>query len=281
MSRSGNHSIINWMIRQMEGTYCYLNCAEPKMNPFDTARPLSEEGFTYQTNIPEFRLDEEQKGRFSQKDHLLVSYEDCFLGPLAHPVYEQNHDGWVGSSAERVDVLVLRDPLNLLASRKKAGLLNGHYTHHGSRPISDTVLKKIYKQHARQFAGEKKYLKNKLVTVSYNRWVTDKSYRQAIAEQLGLHFSDAGINEVMEVAGGSSFDGTSFHQAAQKMDVLNRWVHYMDDQQYLQLLDLELMKTGKVLFNQYLDWEGLQRQVPKEQKAEVIRAAGRKALKRK
>jgi hypothetical protein len=37
MSRSGNHAIIQWLLAQAKGRTCFLNCTEPKNNPF--ARP--------------------------------------------------------------------------------------------------------------------------------------------------------------------------------------------------------------------------------------------------
>jgi hypothetical protein len=38
-------------------------------------------------------------------------------------LFEQHHDQWVGASWQRYDVLILRDPFNLFASRLRAGFL--------------------------------------------------------------------------------------------------------------------------------------------------------------
>src|SRR5690606_4426439 len=118
-SRSGSHAIINWILSQWQGRYCYLNCAEPGTNPFSTARPL--EGHSSWRANYELDFEAERAGRFSQKSLLIYNYEDTFLGPLTRPEFEARHDEYVGRSARRLDVLVLRDPFNLFASRIKSG----------------------------------------------------------------------------------------------------------------------------------------------------------------
>lgn len=247
LSRSGNHAIINWIINQLHGSYCFLNCTEPKHNPFFTARPLSENGKSYQTNILNFNLKKEQQHQFSEKDTLLYNHEDCFLGPFNTKKQQEEREKWVGASQEKKDILILRDPFNLFASRIKAGLIRGHYTHHGAKPISLLTLKRIYKQHAREFLKEKNYLKNK-VCVSFNSWTTDEGYRRRFAEELGISFSDKGFREVSSVAGGSSFDGTRLSGNANKMELSNRWKKYALEEEYWALFDQELLELTQKIF---------------------------------
>lgn len=254
LSRSGNHAIINWVINQLEGSYCFLNCTEPKHNPFLTARPLNKAGDVLQTNLANFDLQAEQKGNFSRKKHLLYSHEDCFLGPLQHKTFRENHDLWMGKSATFNDVLILRDPFNLFASRKKSGLMTGHYTHHGVRPISISILKRIYKQHAREFLGEKNLLKNKIV-INYNRWTSSLEYRQQLAQQLEVPFTDSGFETVAAVAGGSSFDGTQLSGKASSMKLHSRWERYADNENFWELFDDEIMELSVKIFGPILPME--------------------------
>ncbi|MEX2404784.1 MAG: hypothetical protein WD625_11670 [Balneolales bacterium] len=247
LSRSGNHAIINWTINQLDGRYCFLNCAEPKYNPFETARPLGEGAKTYITNIPLFNPVKEQQGEFSKKDYLLYSHEDCFLGSLNHSMFRENRECWVGPAEVWKDLLVLRDPFNLFASRIKSGLIQGHYTHYGVRPISTHTLKRIYKQHAREFLGEKRYLKNR-VLINFNKWTADKEYRKAVAEKLRITFSDKGFKEVSEVAGGSSFDGIKLSGQANKMKLHNRWKEFASDESFWSLFDVELVELAREIF---------------------------------
>ena len=247
LSRSGNHGVINWIINQLEGKYCFLNCTEPKHNPYSTVRPLSENGNLYRTNIEDFNLEQEKEGKFSSKDYLIYNHEDCFLGPLNGKIERTGKKEWVGNSEEKKDILILRDPFNLFASRLKAGLIKGHYTHHGSKPISLLTLNRLYKQHAREYLGEKNYLRNK-VLINFNLWARSREYRKNIANDLGIPFTDEGFREVTKVAGGSSFDGTKFSGMAHKMDVNSRWKKYAEDPEYLELFDPELTELATRIF---------------------------------
>jgi hypothetical protein len=122
LSRSGNHAVINWLLNQLQEPYLFLNCAEPKTNPFDTARPLNEAGRTFSTNIEDFNYDAEKTATAPKRQVLLYNYEDSFLGPLGKKAERQKMQQWVGPSGLRKEILILRDPFNLFASRIKAGL---------------------------------------------------------------------------------------------------------------------------------------------------------------
>lgn len=249
LSRSGNHAVINWIIRQLEGSYCFLNCAELKHNPFVTARPLNDLGVVYKTNIEDFDLEKERKGEIIKKDYLLYNHEDCFLGAANKKQLLEKHNEWLGPAKKRTDILILRDPFNLFASRMKAGLLKGHFTHHGVRPISVMTLKRLYKQHAREFLGEKNNLRNK-IGINFDSWTTDEDYRRKITGELGIPYSAKGLWDVPGVAGGSSFDGTRYSGEAQKMNLNSRWEYYASDPEYLSLFDEELMDLTRKIFGE-------------------------------
>jgi hypothetical protein len=242
LSRSGNHAIINWILSQAKGRTCFLNCAEGKTNPFASARPLSS-GLPFETNSLDFDWEQEQTDVLSPKDLLVHSYEDSFLGYVCHPVFEQNHDRWVGKSLERYDVLILRDPFNLFASRKRAGAaLQG---------VHPSTAVRIWKQHAREFLGQSRYLNRPHILINYNRWVTERSYRQKLAARLEVDFTDASINTVPATGGGSSFDGSRYDGAASKMKVFERWKVYKDDPSYLQMLEPILVDYARRLFDPF------------------------------
>lgn len=238
MSRSGNHAIIHWLLNQAPGRSCFLNCVEGKTNPFVSARPLHRDGLPYAVNYPEFSWDRELRGNFSQKDLLIHSYEDNFLGYVCHPLFEQHHDQWVGPSRRRYDVLILRDPFNLFASRLRAG-----FSH-----LSLRTTARIWQQHAREFLGQRHHLNQPRILINYNRWATERSYRQQLAEQLGLPFTDVGIHTVHKTAGGSSFDGLRYNGEAGQMKVLERWKAYQADPTYRQLFDPTLVDLSQRIF---------------------------------
>ena len=238
LSRSGNHPIINWIRRQARGRVCFLNCAEPKTNPFITCRPLAS-GRRAIANYRPFHLRRERDGQLSPKDWLIYSYEDCFLTMVDSEEFEQHHDQYVGTSARRLDVLILRDPFNLFASRIQAGF--------GGVTAKTTV--RIWKQHARQFLGQRKYLSQPVVPLSYNRWSSCREYRREIAAKLGLQFSDRGFRHVSATGGGSSFDGRRFHGRAGDMPVLQRWRHLRSDPQYRDMFDDQTVQLARAAFD--------------------------------
>lgn len=235
MSRSGNHCIINWIMRQATGRVCFLNCAEGKSNPFVTARPL-EGGDPFRVTYEGFDIERERAGMFTRKDLLVHSYEDSFLGHACSGQFEAMHDALVGPSARRLDLLVLRDPFNLFASRRKMAV---------RLPASSAT--RMWKQHAREFLGSRRLKRNRLL-VNFNRWVASPSYRHKITQRLGLRFTDAGIDEVASCGGGSSFDGLRFNGRARQMPLFERWRHFADDPGYLRLLDHEMVRMAREIF---------------------------------
>lgn len=249
LSRSGNHALINWILAQIKNLrFCFLNCAEPKQNPFTSARPLGKGKSGIYTNISGFSNSKEEEGDFQKKDYLVYSYEDTFLGPLMHRSFKKQRQKWLGDSLHRKDILLIRDPFNLFASRIKAGFLLADKSHRQEQ-ISWKVLKRIYKQHAREFLGEKKYLGNS-VKINYNKWVANKQYRQSISEQLEIPFSDEGLFELSRVAGGSSFEGTSISAENLHKKIENRWKNYMDNEQFWELFDEELAELSFQIFGE-------------------------------
>lgn len=238
MARSGNHAIIDWILAQLPGRWCFLNCVEPVTNPFHTVRPIDRGDTGCQTNIPGFDLAGEQAGRLSPKETILFSQEDTFLkialGSQATAIQESG----IGAGARRIDVLILRDPYNLFASRRR---LAHQY-------VTDQTAVRIWKQHARAYLGETPYVGPEAVRIRYNDWACDRRYRQRIAQALGLHFTDAGIDRVARCAGGSSFDGTRYEGRAPEMPVFDRWRRYSDDPAFRRLFDPQVAEFAERIF---------------------------------
>lgn len=110
------------------------------------------------------------------------------------------------------------------------------------------LYKKMLKEYYNEYLSHS-VLKGKVVFILYDQWFGDRRYRRNISKQLGLTFSDAGLNQILPVGYGSSFDKRKFDGRAQQMDVLNRWQRrvgwtYLD---YIQA-DTELMKLSETIF---------------------------------
>jgi hypothetical protein len=94
------------------------------------------------------------------------------------------------------------------------------------------------------------------VFVLYDRWFTDESYRKSISEQLGLEFSDKGLNNVMRVGRGrrwgSSFDKMKFQGKAQDMKTTERWKEYLDDPIFVnEMANTEVRRLSEQLFGEF------------------------------
>jgi len=245
MSRSGNHAVIQWILGMTPRPAAFLNCAEGKTNPFKTARPM---------------LEGEPDGPFAsvwladsgdpppaRRATLIHSYEDAFVRHAFSTAFENHHDEWVGGSTVRRDVVILRDPFNLFASRLRA---------FGPGSISPAAAR-IWRQHARPFLGKPHAGPRKPVLINFNRWASDLRERRRIARELELEFNDAGRWLVPPVAGGSSFDGQKHHDHPERMRLADRWKTYAADPRFTEAFDERLIHDARALYDlpaELKDW---------------------------
>ncbi len=255
LRRSGNHAIINWIGKQIEDKAVFINHVRPLENPYrNQYENLSNPRHSPPPKDWKYRdLDwwkQEKEGKFSVKTGLIYSYEDQELEKIAHPSFERKHDVYVGKSAARFDVIVMRDPFNLLASRlqtkPREGGLNFSMLEVYSRRYS---LPELWIAYAKESLNETNHLPNKKVVINYNQWFVDINYRRNIADLLKIEFSDRGLNDISVSGRGSSFDGTNYAGSATKMDVLNRWQRFTDCESYRKLLNTDgLLDYSQRLF---------------------------------
>jgi hypothetical protein len=122
-----------------------------------------------------------------------------------------------------IHVVVLRDPLNLIASRVRAFRIGkGDYfvTPAGIQNYIDWCYCLM-----RDESPVKPYC-----VLNYNAWFLSETYRKKAAQGLGLNFTDDGIDYVPWSGEGSSFDSRHFDGKAQEMKVLYRFEKMLDDQ---------------------------------------------------
>jgi hypothetical protein len=249
LRRSGNHAIINWMQKQQAGTIEHLNNIPLNGNPFRwkyiMLRDFAPDRFEREKN----RIRQQAKGNFIKKDCLIYSYEDHPITKITSPRVEHKHDFHFGKSLNRYDVLILRDPFNLIASRLENNMLP-------VKSFTQSVID-LWLEYAKEFLGETQYLPNRKVLINYNHWVADINYRREIAFKLDLPFTDAGINDVRPQGGGSSFDKRNFAGRATEMDVLGRWKHFTNNPLFLELLNhTELLNYSDRIFGHVPEMEG-------------------------
>ena len=227
LKRSGNHAFINWCKSQQIGTFIHLNNIPLYENPYryfhfvanskDSKLKLAKEYILNQKFYKScsYILEEEAKGNFSRKNCLIYSYEDRNLKRITSPFILNAHDFYFGSTVQKYDLLLLRDPFNMLASRLKSNLL--------PLKLVKNPIVELWIAYAKEYLGETQHLTNNKVVVNYNQWVTDFDYRKNIARQLKIDFLDKGLRDVPNFGGGSSFDKVDFSGKANEMKVFERW----------------------------------------------------------
>jgi hypothetical protein len=260
IKRSGNHAIINWLFYQIPGqvvfaNHCYLSKQELRIykgtgridckgiNYWDFKRKyfffernpfFNQEIVTYSKNDKRFNS---QKLKQHPKDALIISFEDKDIAQFSQ-LLEQFSEQWVGKSQEIFSIVILRDPFNLLASiYKKWGQEN-----------LKTVAS-LWEEYAQTYLSYQENPDGHYLGINYNQWLTDVNYRQAITERLQIPFDDSKKDMVANFAGGSSFDGLSYQQDGQKMNVLNRWQTFQEDSEYYNLFkNPQLLKLSEEIF---------------------------------
>ena len=237
LSRSGNHAIINWILSQLRGSWCFFNCVEAKADPIKTARPM-DDGQRVRTNIERFDLDAGHARTAATAEHIVLSQEDAFLGPAFGAETMNCHRHAFGTPERLYEILILRDPFNLMASRRRLS----------SPRISERTAMRIWRQHAAAFE-QCVDADTGRVAVNYNRWVSSRRYRMEVAAMLKLEFCDATAQSVAPCAGGSSFDGIAFDGRANAMKVFDRWRSYADDPSFWRLFDARTERLCRSLFD--------------------------------
>lgn len=225
LKRTGNHGITNWIMKQYyEAKIAYLNDVKPQYSPYRL----------YYNHFPDNRFNKEAFCQFSKKDLLFYSYEDQPLSQIVDAQFEKKHDLYLGKSSKRYDVLILRDPFNLFASRLKMmdGLSGFHY-------LIQKISIDLWISYAQEFLEETDYLNQKKVFINYNKWFCDQEYRKNLSQQLDLQFSDMGLEKVKGQGGGSSFDKLNFTGKATQMKVFERWHNVKDDPRFINIFKNE------------------------------------------
>jgi LPS sulfotransferase NodH/GT2 family glycosyltransferase/SAM-dependent methyltransferase len=240
LQRSGQHGIINWLMAQCPGRILFLNDVQPETNPYVTCtsatpRRVSSPGTLAKPNLP----------IFVEKDMLIYNYEDRSLDQVFNERFEQDHDAFVGRSARRFDVVILRDAFNTFASRMSATWVR--------HKLSDLVGRKesirLWKSYAQEMLNHTHLARCNKLCINYNQWCCDAQYREEIAARLGLPFTDEGFAQVDSRYGGSSFDGASFNGRAHKMYVLERWKKCVDSDLFREIFsDGELVELSERIF---------------------------------
>ncbi len=211
MRRSGNHAVIMWMMRAAragapDAEHVFLNNCK-----------ISENAYRLQADFrpPEYSDDEyrrirERRNRaYLPTDFLVRSFEDYDLSQFRAPENEAHY----GRALRRLCAVIIRDPLNLFASRLKAGYVGA------KSPLS---LMDLYLDHASTLLKTAEEF-----PILYNQWLVSESYRDDLLARLHLSGADLPSDKAESFGPGSSFTGRGAE--LDKKQLLRRWEAYRDD----------------------------------------------------
>jgi hypothetical protein len=217
LRRSGHHAVIAWIAEQFPGPALLLNNLRPGEDPFAVCRERLERAGRREEAA---RLAAEERSPGPRK-LVIVNYEDCELRRVFSEEERARREAALGPSRRRLNVIVLRDHLNLFASRIRRVRLGS------ARPRESLPnalrARRLYPGYAREFLGETRHAGEEAIAISFNRWVRDEGYRRELSARLGGDYAEATLDRLAPEGAGSSFDGTRYLDRAREMDVLGRW----------------------------------------------------------
>jgi hypothetical protein len=252
LQRSGNHAILHWIASQCQGPVVLLNDCRSDVDPFESMQEYVEydRGSTLRTvKSWEDGAQFERSIAPQTRDTLIYTYEDCALSASAR----EQAAAWLGPSAKFIDLLIIRDPFNFFASRlAKWGQLTG---------VQDkNALVALWKGHAAEAVGPRVLLDRNTVVANFSLWAESRAYRRNLARALQLEFTDRGVDEMVRLGPGSSFDGFRYAGDASKMAVNGRWKHYVEDDMFRSIIcDREIERLSTRLFSGMKDWRFMRR----------------------
>ncbi|MSO87332.1 MAG: hypothetical protein EXQ71_07410 [Acidimicrobiia bacterium] len=196
LKRSGNHLIANWLYANHGGVTKDPPITDGLHRQFCDGFVDPAAGVAFYNNCGRLHSRRFELGTLGPNDFrraaqpqrsAIFSIEDCSLSFAVR----------TAGIAEATSVLILRDPLNTLSSRLAAAQSRPELfpVDEGFVDLLDTYCAEAL-DHTQQLPAK--------VVISFNRFVEDPAYRDALAEQLGFINLDA-VSEVSSYGGGSSF----------------------------------------------------------------------------
>lgn len=223
MQRSGHHAVMEWILGHFDGPVCFIN-------DFSRLKNLAKQA-VYR-NINTVNINNDMAGKFIKKECLLINFEEESLKPALIKLSKNSYYPR-GKSKEIINVLIMRDPYNLFASRLQ---MAKNADSNRERWIGDKAAK-LWIQHAEEFLKIRSDLPGKTVFINYNKWFQDQEYRKELSQEFGLEFIDKTLLNVPKYGGGSSFDKMTKKGSATDMKVLDRWKRFEGNKMYKSFFD--------------------------------------------
>jgi len=200
MRRSGNHAILHWVAD-------HFNTKPWLIHNTSFNKPNPEEDFYEHEDFYDYRNEDFNVDR----DVLIQTFEDCDITNLD---WKANAEV-VGKSVMQFNMIIIRDPLNWLASRYAK-------PEWPAVKITPQIID-FWNQHYKECMGWTSYLKRPIV-VSYNMMVKKPDCLESVEDDMFMSPSGIKIKPGMGI--GSSFNDE---------DYLNRWKKFENDPTFMKL----------------------------------------------
>ncbi|MCX7567220.1 hypothetical protein OS189_12785 [Sulfitobacter sp. F26169L] len=239
MRRSGNHAIIDWLMRNAPGAASggvfYNNCkfgkdprrAYGSLDVYNAAREV----------MPHVDMsDADRIAHAGPAPMVIVSYEDRMPQPFGTPQKASNRMADADFSRQ---IIIYRSFLNWSASLLAKIKKNVGFGATDRMRIMGLAFA-TYIQGLDRIAQD-----DDMLAICYDNWMMDEAYRAGILQRLALPVRDLSRGKVQRYGGGSSFQKKA--SSADDLDTVARDATMADDPEYQVLLwttahDLQFME---------------------------------------
>ena len=279
LMRSGNHAIIEWVQNQhLDEITCFLNNVKHgNHDPYTNYKRRILTGIDEQIDIEDLRRMRKQLLIYSYEDRdELESNGKTFLESVFQQDFEENRQSYLGASKYQLDMLIIRDPFNYLASRLKLLQVRGPL----DGVSNPELIMKNWKLMAKEAIKLNQSPQPGKLVVNFNRWVNELAYRQHLSKILMGKFNDTSMKKISDFGGGSSFrdpDKLTISMVLARWKelfnvsryarlghywrritapdnerkVFDRWKHFSADENFQKMiLDTELVELSEELFGE-------------------------------
>jgi hypothetical protein len=235
LPRSGNHAIINWLIRNSgASSYIFLNNCLLSSEPFASYMSLEIDGFKFSSTKQYFQADQKaiEKASSSNKNLLfIVSYERTLLHEI-----KSDFDPCYNYDAEFI--IIRRFPswfASLYALYIKEGPKRGKSAIETYRWILS--LAQRYKNLISSLLSGYYSSFSKII---YDEWISDRNTRERILMSNSFNLIDNSLGDIANYGGGSSF---ALKDPNQLLTMQPRWLKMKNDTMFSSCMKLVLNDT--------------------------------------
>lgn len=238
LQRCGTHAITNWIIKQRDekvydkitsnkdtkGVFTYLTESYPIF--YFNSQKIDK-------SILEQRETENAVPAFDGLHDVVVAFED---GDCKDYNEDKLFEGLFVDHYNIVRIISLRDVWNCFAS---------FYKKYGEVPIH---IQRLWEERAEEILYYTNYLGRDFYFIDYNNWSRNRLYRENVAYQLDLVFTDNGFNDVPNFGNGSSFTQLDMDGKGSQMPVLSRYREFKNDPNFRRLITPYKEKLSQRIF---------------------------------